>query len=385
MHVDMDAFYASVEVRRRPELRGLPVIVGGYPRGVVLSATYEARAYGVRSGMSSVQAIRLAPKARFVSPDFDAYAAASAGIEAVFRAACSVVEATSIDEAYLDLTGAIKMSGSPRQIGELIRATVADEQQICCSVGIGPTRFVAKVASKQAKPDGLIEVPPDRVTEFLHPLPVIAMWGVGQKTAVRLNNLGIATVGDLAHTPVGSLRQTFGPHSAVLLRELAWGRDGRQVVPSRPERSIGSQQTFAADSADFAVIRREVLRMADRTSARMRKAGLVARTITLSVRFADFAEFTRSVTLRSPSDASDQIYAAAWQLYRTSGLDRPRIRRVGVRASGLVPSEEVHQQPSLLDPERGWREADAAVDAATAKFGSGAVRRAVLVVASTSN
>ena len=167
MHVDMDAFYASAELRRRPELRGRPVIVGGYPRGVVLSATYEARAFGVRSGMASSQAIRLAPNATFLSPDFDSYSAVSAGIGAVFRSVTSIVEAASIDEAYLDVTGARRMFGSPVEIGEYVRAVVADEQQISCSVGIGPTKFVAKVASKQAKPDGLVEVPPDRVEAFL--------------------------------------------------------------------------------------------------------------------------------------------------------------------------------------------------------------------------
>ena len=268
MHVDMDAFYASVELRRRPELRGRPVIVGGYPRGVVLSATYEARAFGVRSGMASSQAIRLAPTATFLSPDFDSYSAVSAGIGAVFRSVTSIVEAASIDEAYLDVTGARRMFGSPVEIGEYVRAVVADEQQISCSVGIGPTKFVAKVASKQAKPDGLVEVPPDGVEAFLHPLPVEAMWGVGVKTAERLHNLGITTVGDLAHTPRGGLRRTFGPHAGGMLRELAWGRDGRRVVISEPERSIGSQETFGADSDEGHVVRRELLRMADKTAGR---------------------------------------------------------------------------------------------------------------------
>ena len=196
--------------------------------------------------------IRLAPNATFLSPDFDSYSAVSAGIGAVFRSVTSIVEAASIDEAYLDVTGARRMFGSPVEIGEYVRAVVADEQQISCSVGIGPTKFVAKVASKQAKPDGLVEVPPDRVEAFLHPLPVEAMWGVGVKTAERLHNLGITTVGDLAHTPRGGLRRTFGPHAGGMLRELAWGRDGRRVVTSEPERSIGSQETFGADSDEVA-------------------------------------------------------------------------------------------------------------------------------------
>lgn len=378
MHVDMDAFYASVELRRRPELRGRPVIVGGHPRGVVLSATYEARAYGVRSGISSSQAVRLAPTAVFLSPDFDAYAAVSKAIGAVFRSVTSIVEAASIDEAYLDVTGARRMFGTPREIGEHVRAVVADEQQIACSVGIGPTKFVAKVASKQAKPDGLVEVPPGQVEAFLHPLPVEAMWGVGVKTAERLHALGITTIGDLAHTPRGGLRRTFGPHAGGSLRELAWGRDGRQVVTTEPERSIGSQETFGADSDEVLVVRRELLRMADKTARRMRSAGLVGRTVTISVRFADFAELTRSVTLSAPTDVTDQIYAAAWGLYERLGFDRPRIRRVGVRVEGLTPAESACRQPTLIEPERGWHEADQAIDAAVGRFGPGAVQRAVL-------
>ena len=378
MHVDMDAFYASVELRRRPDLRGRPVIVGGYPRGVVLSATYEARAFGVRSGMSSSQAIRCAPTAVFLSPDFDAYSAVSAGIGAVFRSVTSVVEAASIDEAYLDITGAQRMFGAPCEIGEYVRAVVADEQQISCSVGIGPTKFVAKVASKQAKPDGLVEVRPDQVETFLHPLPVEAMWGVGAKTAERLHNLGITTVGDLAHTPRGGLRRTFGPHAGGMLRDLAWGRDGRQVVASEPERSIGSQETFGADSDEAAVVRRELLRMADKTAGRMRKAGLVGRTVTIAVRFADFADLTRSATLPSPTDVTEQIYLAALGLYQRLSLDRARIRRVGVRVEGLVAVEKACLQPTLIEPELGWREADQAMDAALVRFGPEAVQRAVL-------
>ena len=191
MHVDMDAFYVSVELRNRPELRGTPVIVGGSPRGVVLSASYEARAVGVRSGISSTQARRLAPKATFLRPDFDAYTAVSKGIVEVFRSISSVVEAASIDEAYLDVTGSVRMFGPAAAIGEYVRAVVADEQQITCSVGIGPNKFIAKIASRQAKPDGLVEVPASGVVESLHPLPVQAMFGVGPATTERLNRLGL--------------------------------------------------------------------------------------------------------------------------------------------------------------------------------------------------
>lgn len=378
MHVDMDAFYASVEVRRRPELRGRPVIVGGYPRGVVLSATYEARSFGVRSGMPSGQARRLAPTAVFVRPDLDELSEVSKAIVAVFRSFTSVVEPVSIDEAFLDVTEAVRMFGPPASIGEQIRALVADEQQITCSVGIGPTKFVAKIASRAAKPDGLVEVPPSGVTEFLHGLPVEAMWGVGQATAARLHRLGIFTIGQLAHTPPAPLRRGFGPHAGSMLHHLAWGRDGRPVVSGAGERSIGSQETFGHDSDRADIVRREILRMADKTARRMRRAGLLGRTITLSVRFADFSEITRSCQAPTPTDVAEEIYAQALGLYERLGLDRPRIRRVGVRVEGLIESSRAFRQPQLTDPERGWREAERAADAAAGKFGSGAVRRASL-------
>jgi DNA polymerase-4 len=378
MHVDMDAFYASVELRRRPELRGKAVIVGGSPRGVVLSATYEARAKGVRSGISSVEARRLAPKAIFLSPDFDSYTAVSKAIVAVFRSVTAVVESASIDEAFLDLTGAVRMFGSPVEIGEYVRAVVSDEQQITCSVGIGPTKFVAKVASRAAKPDGLIEVPPDQVVAFLHPLPVEAMWGVGHATAEKLHRLGIFTVGELAHTPRATLRPAFGPHGSGMLTELAWGRDRRRVTPTVPEHSVGSQETFGRDTDDPDTVRRELLRMADRTARRMRKQRMLGRTISISVRFADFTELTRSMTMPTPTDVTDEIYAQALQLYERLGVGRARIRRVGVRMEQLVERQRVYWQPQLTDPERGWREADVAIDAAVGKFGPKAVQRAAL-------
>jgi DNA polymerase-4 len=378
MHVDMDAYYVSVELRNRPELRGTPVIVGGSPRGVVLSASYEARALGVRSGISSTQARRLAPTATFIRPDFDAYSAVSKAIVAVFGTVSAVVESASIDEAYLDLTGSLRMFGAAAAIGEHVRAVVADEQQITCSVGIGPNKFIAKIASRQAKPDGLVEVAADGVVDFLHPLPVQAMWGVGPATTEKLNRLGLFTVGDLAHIPRGTLRRAFGPHLGAGLHHLAWGRDGQRVVATEPERSVGSQETFGRDTDDPMVVRRELLRMADRTASRMRKAGLVGRTVTLSVRFADFTELTRSATLPTATDVTDEIYAGAVRLYERLGLDRARIRRVGVRVEGLLGADRAFRQPRLTDPERGWREAEQAIDAAVGRFGPAAVQRAVL-------
>ncbi len=378
MHVDMDAFYASVELRHRPELRGTPVIVGGSLRGVVLSSTYEARALGVRSGMPSSVARRLAPRATFISPSFESYGEVSRAIVAVFATFSAVVESASIDEAFLDLTGSVRMFGPPSVIGERIRAVVADEQDITCSVGIGPTKFVAKMASRAAKPDGLVEVPPGRVHGFLNPLPVEAMWGVGPSLAGRLHALGLETVGDLAAMPVSTLRQTFGPHGGRMLHDLARGRDQRRVVSSEPERSVGSQETLGHDTDDPEVVRRELLRMADRTAGRMRTAGLVGRTVVVSVRFADFTELTRSATLPTPTDVTEEIYAAALALYERQSLERARIRRVGVRVEGITQAGTVYRQPQLTDPEHGWPEADQAVDAAVARFGPAAVQRLAL-------
>ncbi len=383
MHVDMDAFYAMVELRRRPDLRGRPMMVGGATRGVVLSATYEARAHGVRSGMPMSHARRLSPTATVLPPDFEAYSAVSKGVFAIFDTFTARVEAASIDEAFLDVTGAIKQLGRPGEIGELLRAKVADEQQITCSVGIGPTKFIAKLASREAKPDGLVEVPPRAVIAFLHPLPVARMWGVGESTANRLHQLGITTVGELAHTPVQTLQRAFGPHQGGHLAELAWGRDARRVEARAPERSVGSSETFAEDTDDPEAIKRELLRMAAKTARRLRAGGLLGRTVVITVRFADFTTITRSVTVSSPTDVTDEIYAAAvglWDRLTLTNQGRPasRIRLVGVRVESLVERGQAYRQPELTEPDHGWREAEQAVDAAVRRFGPAAVQRAVL-------
>ncbi len=379
MHVDMDAFYASVELRRRPELREVPVMVGGQTRGVVLSANYPARRLGVRSGMSSGQARRLAPNLTAIAPDFAAYSAVSKAVFEIFDRVSARVEAASIDEAYLDLTGSVRRLGSPVSIGELLRAQVADEQQISCSVGIGPTKFVAKVASRAAKPDGLCAVEPDQVTDFLFPQPVEAMWGIGPATTERLHGLGLFTVRDLSEAPLDVLRRTFGPHHGRWLAELCFGRDGGRTVTPRPrERSVGSQETLGADTDDPAAVERELLRMAARTARRLRATGLLGRTVTLGIRFADFRTITRSATLATPSDVTSEIHAEAVRLYRALGVPKARIRRVGVRVENVVEADRAHRQPFLTDREFGWREAEQAVDAAVGRFGAGAVQRAAL-------
>jgi DNA polymerase-4 len=378
MHVDMDAFYASVELRRRPELRGRPMWVGGASRGVVLSASYEARAYGVEGGMSATRARRLCPDAVAVRPDFDTYEAVSEGVFAIFETITPSVEPVSLDEAFLDVTGAVRRLGEPARIGELVRALVADEQRIPCSVGIAPTKLVAKMASNRAKPDGLYEVRPGEVTGFLHPLPVAKIWGVGESTAASLARLGLHTIGDIAHAPKSTLQRALGPQAGGSLWELAWGIDPRRVVARARERSVGSQETFDKDTDDPRVIETELLRVSARVAARMRRAGVVGRTITLTIRFADFRTVQRSLTLTNPTDLTGDLHAAAVTLLRGMRLQRPRIRRVGVRVEGVIDVGLAVTQPALDEPEHGWREAERAADAAVARFGPHAVSRAAL-------
>jgi DNA polymerase-4 len=379
LHVDMDAFYASVELLRRPDLVGHPVIVGGGARGVVLSATYEARSYGIHAAMPMTRARRLCPRAVVLEPHHDDYARISDAVMAVFASITPRYEPLSLDEAFLDVSGAIRRLGSPTAIGELIRARIADEQRITCSVGIGPSKFIAKLASSRCKPDGLLVVPADDVIAFLHPLPVNALWGVGDKTEEALHRLGLRTVGDLAHTPVGTLERALGPAVGRHLSALSWGRDDRSVVAHEPDKSIGAEETFDVDVDDPAVIRRELLRLSERVAARLRAAQVAGRTVSIKVRFANFTTLTRSRTLLQPTDVARDVYAAAAQLYEGLGLDRARLRLVGVRIEGLVDVETVPRQLTLGERDRGWREAEQAVDRATARFGSAAVRPATLV------
>jgi DNA polymerase-4 len=376
----MDAFYASVSLLARPELRGLPVIVGGGgTRGVVLSATYEARQSGVHSAMPMMRARRMCPQAVVVAPDFEAYSRASAGVMEVFRSVTPLVEPISLDEAFLDVRGAARRLGSPRQIGEWIRATIEDEQGITCSVGVATTKFVAKLASARCKPDGLLVVPAEDVVSFLHPLPVGALWGVGDKTEEVLRRLGLHTVGDIAHTPVGTLTRALGPAAGSHLSALAWGRDERAVVPHEPDKSIGAENTFSTDVDDPAVITRELLRLSEKTAARLRASAQAGRTVSIKVRFADFTTITRARTLPEATDVGRVVYDTAMGLYEALGLERARIRLVGVRVEGIRDASAEPHQLLLGEREHGWREAEQAVDRAASRFGAGAVRPATLV------
>ncbi|WP_226344938.1 DNA polymerase IV [Agilicoccus flavus] len=378
LHVDMDAFYASATLLDHPHLRGTPVIIGGGHRGVVLSATYEARAFGVSAAMPMSRAVRLCPTATVLPPDHDRYQAISEAVMAVFAQVTPFVEPLSLDEAFLDVAGAIRRLGPPATIAATLRDTIADEQGITCSIGVAPTKFVAKLASGLAKPDGMIVVPVDEVVPFVQQLPVGALWGVGERTEEALHRLGLRTVADIAHTPVETMRRALG-ETGVHLHALAWGRDERTVTPTRREKSISSDETFAHDIDDPQEIRRRLLRLAERTSARARAAGYVGRTVSIKVRFADFTTITRATTLSQATDVSREVYAAAVRLFDALALQRARVRLVGVKLEGLVEADRAPMQGMLGEPDHGWREADRAVDRAGARFGSGVVRPASLV------
>jgi DNA polymerase-4 len=375
----MDAFYASVELRDRPELRGRPVVVGGLgPRSVVLSATYEARAFGVRSAMPVGRARRMCPQAVFIPPRHGVYGEVSREVMAIFRAVTPEVEPLSLDEAFLDVSGAMRRLGTPRRIAELIRQQVREQQSITCSVGVAPVKFVAKIASARCKPDGLLVVPADGLLAFLHPLPVGALWGVGDKAEEVLGRLGLRTVGDIAHVPAATLHRELGA-AGEHLHALAWGRDERPVAPRREEKSVGAEETFPADVDDPDVIRKELLRLSGRTARALRASGCVARTVTVKLRLASFKTITRSRTLAEPTDVAREIYAAACALYEGSGLDsKARLRLVGVRATGLRPVSGAARQLAFGERPSGWREAEQAVDRIARRFGTDTVRPAAL-------
>jgi len=390
LHVDMDAFYASVAVRGRPELADVPVIVGGGSRGVVLSANYLARATGVRSALPMTRARRMCPDAVVIAPDFETFATVSSSVMENFRRITPLVEVLSLDEAVLDVRGSTRRLGSPVEIAERLRATIHDEQGITCSVGLAASMTMAKLASRWAKPDGVFVCPPSSVTTLLHPLDVGELYGVGEKTRELLHRLGLVTVGDLAHTPVRTLQRAVGDHLGRHLHDLAWGVDDRQVVARTsggyfgvlggdPDKSIGANETFGHDTDDRAAIVRELLRLTDRVTTRMRVSGVAGRTVTLTVRFADFTTITRSRTLPEATDVTQEVYRQAVRSYDALGLQRARIRLVGVRVEGLIPRERVHRQLVLGERERGWSEADRATDRVVRRFGAGTVRPASLL------
>jgi DNA polymerase-4 len=377
LHVDMDAFYASVAERDDPSLRGKAVVVGAGARGVVLSANYAARKYGIRAAMPVGRAKRMAPHAIFVTPDHQRYSEVSAKVMEIFDSFTPLVEPISLDEAFLDVTGARKLLGTGREIAVEIRRRVEASEGITCSVGIAPSKFIAKLASGHCKPNGILEIPADRILNFLHPLPVNAIWGVGPKTAETLERLGLRTVADIANLPRATLIRALGQASGASLYELAWGRDYRDVTPNEPDKSISAAETFAQDLDDPEEILREFLRLTEKAAVRLREKDLYAKTISIKVRFADFSTISRSKTLPLPIDSTHDIYEIAKSLYTALNLDRARLRLVGISLDNL--SEAAPEQLLLGARERGWREADTAIDRAKLRFGGGSVRPGRLI------
>ncbi len=381
----MDAFFAHVELLAHPQFRGLPAVVSPRStRGIVLSATYEARALGVRSAMSTAQALRLVPNLVVMPPHRELYTKYSAEMMRIFRDFTPIVEQISIDEAFLDVRGAQRLLGSPERIASEIRRRMFDETGLTCSVGVASTKFVAKLASDASKPNGLLVVEPDRVLEFLHPLPIRALWGVGPQTAKILERRGLHTVGDIANSPEKSLIAALGESVGRHLYELSWGRDSRSVVAERREKSIGREITFDRDIVSRDELCRTLLAQSERVGGQMRAAGVEARTIALKITFADRMSFSRSRTLDFPSASSRDMYQTATELldvFLTEEhieLDRRPVRLIGVRGESLVPAG-AGDTPLWGDLNDTWREIEKAQDAAATKYGRGAVRPASLL------
>lgn len=384
LHADLDAFYASVEQRDRPELRGRPVIVGGSgPRGVVSAASYEARRYGVRSAMPGFEARRLCPEGVFLPGDMRRYVSVSRQVFAVFRRFSPLVEGLSLDEAFLDLSGTGRLLGPPRAAGEALRRAVRDEVGLAVSVGIGPSRTIAKLASDAAKPDGLLEIEPAGVDAFLHPLPVGRLWGVGPVAEARLRRAGFETVGDLARADTGTLVRLLGAAGGPRAAALARGLDERPIEPDRDPVSYGEENTFAGDVADRDQLRAVLLEHAESVARRLRRDGWLARTVVLVVKLArrrapgprGYPVVTRRATLPEPTDDGAALAAAARRLLeRTPAVP---VRLLGVRATHLVAADD--EQLALFAPSaaRGRaRQLNRALDAITERFGARAVVRA---------
>ena len=377
LHIDMDAFFASVELLDYPELRGTPVIVGGKSgRAVVTSATYEARKFGVRSAMPVSQAIRLCPKATILEPHHEKYRDYSARVMKIFADITPLVEPLSIDEAFLDVSGARRLLGDPGTIAVSIRERVLRETGLTCSIGAAASKFVAKLASTRSKPDGLLVIPADATLSFLHPLPVGALWGVGKATVDVLARHALHTIGDIAATPKSVLEKWVGAAAGHKLHDLAWGIDPRSVTPTRLEKSVGHENTFEVDVSDPAVLRRELLRQSERVAYRLRAGGFVARTISLKLRFSDFSTISRAHTIAEATDLGRRIYEEAVALLAAQNLNGRAIRLIGVRAEQLSTDAP---ELSLWSEDDGWRDAEQTMDAASAKFGRGAITSAALL------
>ncbi|MER3390190.1 MAG: DNA polymerase IV [Microcella sp.] len=378
LHLDMDAFFASVELLTRPELAGKPVIVGHRgARSVVTAATYEARRYGVNSAMPMSIALRRCPGAVVLEPHYERYQEASRAVMSILGDVTPLVEPLSIDEAFLDVSGGLALFGPPYAIAQGLRTRIRRETGLVASVGAAATKFVAKLASSRAKPDGVLIVPEAETAEFLRPQPISALWGVGAAVAERLDRIGARTVGDVADLPMPSLEAAVGAAAAATLHALANGIDPRAVTPTRREKSIGHETTFESDLHDRAALDRELLRLSDLVARRLRRGGWVARTVAIKVRFGDFTTLTRSQTIAEPTEVAQRLATEARALFAAAPTQGRGIRLIGVRAENLLPTGAVPR--GLWDDDETWREAEGTMDALAERFGRGAVQRASLL------
>jgi DNA polymerase-4 len=368
LHADLDAFYASVEVLRDPALRGKPVIVGGTSsRGVVTSASYEARRFGVCSAMPTSRARRLCPTGIFIQPDFDAYTEYSHRVRDSFYSFSPVIEPLSLDEAFIDVSGARRLWDTPAALATSLRREVRRRTGLVVSVGVASNKFLAKLASTKAKPDGMLVV--KDVASFLDPLPVEDFWGVGEQTAEALRRLGLTSIGRVAAIPTATLERALGSLGTHLAK-LSRGEDGRPVTPDAPRKSLGSEQTFQHDLGDEEQILGAILGLADRVGSRLRSKGISGQTVTLKMRFSNFNTITRSRTLPHETDATTAIYrVAAGLLDKDAG--RKRIRLLGISTSTLKPWPASEQL--ALDGRSSWPEADQALDRIRLRFGKQAL------------
>ncbi|WP_224246022.1 DNA polymerase IV [Hyalangium gracile] len=377
IHVDMDAFYASVEQRDNPSLRGKPVIVGGHAqRGVVVAASYEVRPFGVRSAMPMARAVKMAPQAIVVPPRFSAYADASEQVFSIFERYTPLIEPLSLDEAFLDVTASVRLFGEPAEIARRIRKEIALELNLPASAGIAPVKFVAKIASDLAKPNGQREVRAEEVVPTLAKLPVSRLWGVGPKTEEELTRAGLKTIGDVAARDVGWLEQRFGSQGRHLW-ELSQGIDPREVVPDRAAKSVGAEDTFEEDLRGVDLLRPHVHAQALRVARRLRKAEAKGRVVQLKVKFADFTTITRRTTLSAPTDDGQTLYRAALELLERAHEGKP-IRLTGV--SVQLAEQQEPQQLGLFaapaPPPPRSAKLNAALDRIAERFGTKAITTA---------
>ncbi len=378
LHVDMDAFYTSVEQRDDPSLRRRPVAVGGRGnRGVVAAASYEARRFGVHSAMPMVRARRLCPGLVVVPPDFGKYRAVSGVVREVLLSYTPLVEFLALDEAFLDVGGSGRLFGQPSQIATRLRADVRRETGLVCSVGAAPNKFLAKLCSTKAKPDGLLHLPHTQVEAFLRPLPVSDLSGAGQKMVERLERYGFHTIGQVADSDALTLERVLGGRLGAQLHRLAHGTDHRPVTPHEPAKSVSAEETFDHDVDDPEHLHRELLRLCERVGQRLRSSRLAGRTITLKVRFASFETITRSVTLELHTERTHDLVALAGDLLNGLRLERARVRLLGVAVSSLAAGAAARQL--ALDGDSRWEDAERAADRLHARFGAGTVTYGALL------